>query len=192
MLSQSQQVLLVNGKRLEVFELKALTASFLELLGRFELRGIAFRRGVTQDELKTLVITLGRTKPDAVDPGFWREFAVENGLEHLELMQVHYSRVRKSRTMIAVVSAAEDEELTTGELKQIPDVLRALHGAAMTGSNLIVQFLIDQGAQVDARNALGWTPLMVAEGVFVANTEKAWPETVALLRELEAERTTTR
>ena len=68
----------------------------------------------------------------------------------------------------------------------------ALHGAAMTGSNLIVQFLIDQGAQVDARNALGWTPLMVAEGVFVANTEKAWPETVALLRELEAERTTTR
>ena len=68
----------------------------------------------------------------------------------------------------------------------------ALHGAAMTGSNLIVKFLIDQGAQVDARNALGWTPLMVAEGVFVANTEKAWPETVALLRELEAERTTTR
>jgi hypothetical protein len=28
---------------------------------------------------------------------------------------------------------------------------------------------------------------MVAEGVFVANTEKAWPETVALLRELGAQ-----
>ena len=63
----------------------------------------------------------------------------------------------------------------------------ALHGAAMMGSNLIVQYLIDQGAEVNARNTIGWTPLMVAEGVFVANTEKAWPETVALLRELGGE-----
>ena len=62
----------------------------------------------------------------------------------------------------------------------------ALHGAAMTGSNLIVQYLLDLGADINTRNALGWTPLMVAEGVFVANTEKAWPATVALLRELGA------
>jgi hypothetical protein len=59
----------------------------------------------------------------------------------------------------------------------------ALHGAAMIGSNLVVQYLLDQGADINAQTALGWTPLMVAEGVFVANTEKAWPATVALLRE---------
>ena len=62
----------------------------------------------------------------------------------------------------------------------------ALHGAAMMGSNLIVQYLLDQGADINSPNALGWTPLMVAEGVFVANTEKAWPDTVTLLRELGA------
>ena len=62
----------------------------------------------------------------------------------------------------------------------------ALHGAAMVGSNLVVQYLLDQGADINAQPTLGWTPLMVAEGVFVANTEKAWPATVKLLRELGA------
>ncbi len=61
----------------------------------------------------------------------------------------------------------------------------ALHGAAMIGANLIVEFLVEQGADVDAQNSLGWTPRMVAEGVFVANTLKAWPETVQLLEQLE-------
>ena len=62
----------------------------------------------------------------------------------------------------------------------------ALHGAAMMGSNLIVQYLTDRGADINVQNGLGWTPLMTAEGVFVANTEKAWPETAALLRKLGA------
>jgi len=64
----------------------------------------------------------------------------------------------------------------------------ALHGAAMRGSNALVQFLVDHGAKLDARNKLGWTPLMCAEGVFVANTEKDWPETVLLIRKLMTER----
>jgi hypothetical protein len=64
----------------------------------------------------------------------------------------------------------------------------ALHGAAMRGSNALVQFLVDHGAKLDARNKLGWTPLMCAEGVFVANTEKDWPETVLLIRKLMSER----
>ena len=37
----------------------------------------------------------------------------------------------------------------------------------MMGSNLIVQYLfVDQGADINARNTIGWTPRMVAEGVF--------------------------
>ena len=61
----------------------------------------------------------------------------------------------------------------------------ALHGAALRGADSIVTFLVEKGARVDARNKLGWTPLMVAQGVFVANTEKAWPSTITLLRDLE-------
>jgi hypothetical protein len=62
----------------------------------------------------------------------------------------------------------------------------ALHGAALRGADSIVRYLVENGAKVDARNGLGWTPLMIADGIFVANTEKRWPTTVALLQELEA------
>jgi ankyrin repeat protein len=62
----------------------------------------------------------------------------------------------------------------------------ALHGAALRGADSIVTYLVEKGARVDAANKLGWTPLTVANGVFVANTEKRWPSTVALLESLEA------
>jgi ankyrin repeat protein len=64
----------------------------------------------------------------------------------------------------------------------------ALHGAAMRGANEIIQILVDHGAKLDAKNVLGWTPLMCAEGVFVANTEKDWPETVKLITKLMRDR----
>ena len=63
----------------------------------------------------------------------------------------------------------------------------ALHGAAIRGADSIITFLVEHGARVDARNKLGWTPLTTAQGVFVANTEKAWPTTIALLKALESQ-----
>jgi len=47
-----------------------------------------------------------------------------------------------------------------------------LIGAITSGQPAIVQFLIDHGADVTAKTKLGWTPLMVAEGVFFANAKK--------------------
>ena len=64
----------------------------------------------------------------------------------------------------------------------------ALHGAALRGANSIVRFLMEKGAKIDARNKVGWTPLMIAEGIFVSNTEKAQASTAALLRQLMAEK----
>jgi hypothetical protein len=60
----------------------------------------------------------------------------------------------------------------------------ALHGAAIRGADAVVQFLIEQGARADIRNNSGWTPLDVAEGVFVANTFKEKHGTARLLRKL--------
>jgi ankyrin repeat protein len=57
----------------------------------------------------------------------------------------------------------------------------ALHGAVISNQPSIVQFLIDHGAQVDARNQLGWTPLKMSRGVFLANAKREFPEIEKIL-----------
>lgn len=56
-----------------------------------------------------------------------------------------------------------------------------LIGAITSGQASIVQYLVDHGAQLDAKTALGWTPLLVAEGVFFANAKKEYPEAAAII-----------
>ena len=64
----------------------------------------------------------------------------------------------------------------------------ALHGAVIRGSEPLVRFLVEQGADLEAVNEKGWTPLTMAEGVFYSNTGKRWPEIEKLLLELGARR----
>jgi ankyrin repeat protein len=60
----------------------------------------------------------------------------------------------------------------------------ALHGSILSGQLSIVQYLIDNGADIEAKNDSGWTPLMMARGVFLANAEKVFPEAEELLTRL--------
>ena len=65
----------------------------------------------------------------------------------------------------------------------------ALHGAAVRGQPNIAQFLIKKGAQLDAKNTLGWTPFTVAGGLMVGGTGKpSRPEVQALLAKAMQER----
>jgi ankyrin repeat protein len=58
----------------------------------------------------------------------------------------------------------------------------ALHGAVVSGQAGIVKFLLDRGARPDLKTRTGWTPLMLAEGVFYANAKKEYPAAAELLR----------
>jgi ankyrin repeat protein len=66
----------------------------------------------------------------------------------------------------------------------------ALHGAIIRGSEPLVRFLLDRGADIEATNEKGWTPYRIAKGVFYSNTGKRWPEMESLLLELGADPTT--
>ena len=60
--------------------------------------------------------------------------------------------------------------------------MTALHGAVMSNQPSLVQFLVDHGAEVDAKNRLGWTPLMVTKGIFMANSRKEFPIEAKMLK----------
>jgi ankyrin repeat protein len=75
-----------------------------------------------------------------------------------------------------------DELLTLGVGDPRWNGSTPLIGAIMSGQPSIVQYLVDQGADVHARTALGWTPLDVAEGVFCCNAKKEFPAAAAILR----------
>ena len=61
------------------------------------------------------------------------------------------------------------------------DESTALHGSIISNQPAITQYLIDQGADPDAENALGWTPLMMSRGVFLTNTGREFPEAETIL-----------
>ena len=57
-----------------------------------------------------------------------------------------------------------------------------LIGAVVSGQPSIVQWLVDHGARAGDKTKLGWTPLLVAEGVFFANAKKEFPQAAAILK----------
>ena len=80
-----------------------------------------------------------------------------------------------------------DELLNLGVGDPRWDGSTPLIGAIMSGQPSIVQYLVDQGADVSATTALGWTPLQVAEGVFCCNAKKEFPAAAAIIRQALAE-----
>jgi ankyrin repeat protein len=65
----------------------------------------------------------------------------------------------------------------------------ALHGAALTGANSVVKFLVENGANLSATNKQGWMPVDVADGIRIGTDYKFRPKTAALLRQLMAAQT---
>lgn len=64
--------------------------------------------------------------------------------------------------------------------------LQAIHGAANRGSDEIIRFLAAHGASLDRADKEGRTPLVWAQGVFLAtHPPEAKPTTISLIRQLE-------
>jgi ankyrin repeat protein len=64
----------------------------------------------------------------------------------------------------------------------------ALHGSIISNQPSIVQYLVDHGADIDAKTETGWTALMMTRGVFLANTGRLFPAAEAILLKALAQR----
>ena len=65
----------------------------------------------------------------------------------------------------------------------------ALHGATFRGLNEVVDYLVAQGADIDARDFRGRTAYRMAEGAKQSFQFQSWPETADLLERLGADTT---
>jgi ankyrin repeat protein len=63
----------------------------------------------------------------------------------------------------------------------------ALHGAAFRGLNEVVQYLVERGANINARDFKGRTAYRMAEGSKQSFQFQSWPETAELLKTLGAD-----
>lgn len=62
----------------------------------------------------------------------------------------------------------------------------ALHGAAMRGLNEVIKYLVDNGADINARDFRGRTAYRLAEGSKQSFQFQAWPETAEYIKSLGA------
>lgn len=62
----------------------------------------------------------------------------------------------------------------------------ALHGVATMGADSIAQFLAEKGANLNVKNQMDWTPLVIAEGVYRGGAIYRYPSTAELLLKLGA------
>ncbi len=62
----------------------------------------------------------------------------------------------------------------------------ALHGAANQGAGNVLRFLVEQGADINAKDSDGWTPLWTAQHSFLGASILVQPDSVKVLRELGA------
>jgi ankyrin repeat protein len=66
----------------------------------------------------------------------------------------------------------------------------ALHGAAyrgLSGSDAIIQVLVQRGAGLNVKNHYGWTPLAIAEGIYFGGSDTRSDKMAELLRKLGAQ-----
>ena len=129
-ISRSQGVLVANGNKVDVSDFRLLARAYLELLDRADLEGIDFRRGLFPSEVRALLTQLGQVKLELVDENYWETFAAEQGFRHISFHQRRYSGVRRRRAGSRRAPAAAGMELGPEERSLVPEILRAILGAA--------------------------------------------------------------
>jgi len=132
-LSQSKNALVINGQRMDITDFKLVADSFIEILERFDLKGIAFHKGVLEEELTALTDEMGRSEKKVFEEDHWETFAREHKLQHIALKQMRY-KMQKTTPQAgkAGATAGPGLRMDADALALVPEIVRALLSAART------------------------------------------------------------
>jgi diguanylate cyclase (GGDEF)-like protein len=144
---QINQVLMINGQKIDVSRFKWLAEDMVKFMMSVELKGIIFHRGLSEQELEDLVEAFSRPKEKFMEKNFWQSFSKEHSLAHIELKQVQYTLMVEEGAAAEGKAASEgaesgvsptvsyqeiarDQKLDSEDLIQVRKIIRALLSAA--------------------------------------------------------------
>ncbi|MCH6557972.1 MAG: diguanylate cyclase [Nitrospirae bacterium] len=125
-LAQEEHVFLVNGEEADVGEYKSVAEAFVGFLNSMELMGIAFRRGITEQELKAVLEAFAHFKPsETIDQRLWEHFCSQQNLVNIRLRQVRYTQ-RGARDEEPTHALLAEQKVEREDIGQIHEIIRCL------------------------------------------------------------------
>jgi HEAT repeat protein len=131
---QLEQAVVINGRKIDITDFKPVARSFLQFLDQFQLKGIAFDRGLTNQEVDGLISAVGQTDQKMIEERYWEQRMIENGLTHIDLKQIRYAmrgKANDSTTNLKVDGTISEDDRDKRELQYLREILRSLLGASI-------------------------------------------------------------
>jgi HEAT repeat protein len=130
---QLERAVVVNGRKIDITDFKPVARSLLQFLDQFQLKGIAFDRGLTDQEVDSLISAVGQTDQKMIEERYWEQQMIENGLTHIDLKQIRYAmrgKANDSTTNLNVDGTIPEEDREKRELQYLREILRSFLGAS--------------------------------------------------------------
>ncbi|MBU2488257.1 MAG: diguanylate cyclase [Proteobacteria bacterium] len=122
-LGVERKELLANNEPVQVQEFKGVAESFITFMNRYELRALAFRRGLGEQELRRMLEAVAGVDPKAIGKDFWQVFQAEYNLVGVIPMQVRYARLTDDDTPPETFLEEED-----GNVASMTQAAVGVHG----------------------------------------------------------------
>jgi len=129
-----KNTLMVNQAPLDVTPYPTVAEKIMELWDRLELKHLTFVRGISAEELTTLINKISQTENKTIKPGFWRSFQSAYPMPHIIAGQITYQKMDTPASADVSNAPAKPARTTNdfldpAHLKTVQQVISSLLGA---------------------------------------------------------------
>ena len=142
-----KQSILINGQRIDIADIKLVAESFVQLLKRLDLKGIAIHQGVDERELELMLQVFAEGTQKMFDQHHWERFSSEIRLVNIELKQIRYAMKVGTQSGSMMAEAAAN---SSGSLQVAGGATGSGGALSPQEANLIGDFLRSLTAVVSA------------------------------------------